>query len=95
MDYIFSGFLTTIKIIKLFNIFTVFPPKKYKNIANSYQKELFWCFSDIKMWSSNNVLNCYTSNWMLFKEIKIKVTLTSVRVLTTFTFRSSEVRRLL
>ena len=38
-----------------------------KSIVNLYQKELLVCFSeDIKMWPSHNVLNWYTSNWLLF-----------------------------
>ena len=40
----------------------------HKNsIVNLYQKELFVCFSeDIKVWPSHNLLNWYTSNWLLF-----------------------------
>ena len=41
--------------------------KKIKSIVNLYQEEFLECFSeDIKMWSSHNVLNWYTSNWLLF-----------------------------
>ena len=42
-------------------------PKKIKSIVNLYQEEFLECFSeDIKMWSSHNVLNWYTSNWLQF-----------------------------
>ena len=38
-----------------------------KSVLNVYQKELLGCLSeDIKMWPSHNVLNWYTSNWLLF-----------------------------
>ena len=38
-----------------------------KSIVKLYQKELLACFSeDIKMWPSHNVLNWYTSNYLLF-----------------------------
>ena len=41
------------------------PPKI--NIVNLYQKVLLGYFSEeIKMWSSHNVLNWQTSNWLLY-----------------------------
>ena len=41
--------------------------KKNESIVNLYEKELLGCFSeDIKMWTSHNVLNWHTSNWLLF-----------------------------
>ena len=41
--------------------------QKNKSIVNLYQKELLGCFSeDIKRWPSHNMLNWYTSNWLLF-----------------------------
>ena len=41
--------------------------KKNESFVYLYQKELLGCFSeDIKMCPSNNVLNWYTSNWLLF-----------------------------
>ena len=56
------------KIIQMFSVFDVFTQtQKNKFIVNLYQKELLGCFSeDIKMWPSHNVLNWYTSNWLLF-----------------------------
>ena len=72
LDYIFNGFYATRKIIQMFSVFSVFThththththPKIYVNL---YQKELIGCFSEgIKMWPCHNVLNLYTSNWLL------------------------------
>ena len=66
LNCISNRFYETRKIIQLFSVFTVFSHKK-KSIVNLYQKELLGCFSeDIKTWPSHNVLNWYTSNWLLF-----------------------------
>ena len=50
--------------IRAFSVFT--QTHKNKSIVNLYQKELLGCFSeDIKTWPSHNVLNWWTSNWLL------------------------------
>ena len=52
----------------MFSDFTIFTQtQKNKSIVNLYQKEWLGCFSeDIKMWPFHNVLNQYTSDWLLF-----------------------------
>ena len=51
----------------MFSVFSVFTQKlQNKFILNLYQKVLLGYFSeDIKMWPSYNVLNEYTSNWLI------------------------------
>ena len=59
------------KIIQMFRVFSLFAQTpKNKSIVNLYQKELLGYFpEDIKMWPSHNVLNWYTSNWLLYNII--------------------------
>ena len=56
------------KIIQMFSAFSVFAQTQInKSIVNLYQKVLLEYFSeDIKMWPSHNVLNWYTSNWLIY-----------------------------
>ena len=59
-------------MIQMFSIFTIFTKKK--EIVNLYKKELLVCFSAcIKMCSSQNVLNCYNSNWLTFNMYVISI----------------------
>ena len=52
----------------MFSVFSVFTQThENKSIVNLYQKELLGYFSEyIKTLQSHNVLNWYTSNWLLY-----------------------------
>ena len=52
-------------MLSVFSVFTQTPQNK--SIVNLYQKELLGCFTeDIITRPSHNVLNWWTSNWLLY-----------------------------